>query len=555
MIACARAEPHFHALDGQIINRRHHFPCVLENGLDATRGGRGVEARLLLGRAHDHGAVVLGKQIRARSAHDVLHRKVGCAREAQNLPANGTHLRNHVRGHAVDGAGPCARAQDDRVSRYGLAIQFDTGHGFVVDDDALNPRTLAHLDTATVARAHQRGEQRARIDLAVVRNPHRRGNPRRERGLHLARLGTGEPLDGKFGVATVLVHAAHRLHVVAMDGNDDRALFAQHDGHIGVARDFRNKRTVPLARQTRELDEVRVLEAGFGDGRNHARRHPAGAFTGAVGVQEQDLVACVLAREPPRNRKSDHAGADDDDAGRIGGSAQNKKPPFHTGWRKAAASSRIPSAGITRIRCLGLISARCARDEHPICSPVTVRVPNGEVKAPPALAGTRAAVYNGTPARDPRYAPLTEEKMHNAVTGAGLFVAAAVTAGFILMTQQDSALAKKYKYPEAAKGDVVDDFHGTKVADPYRWMEDPDAKETQEWVTKQNQLTRAYIDSYAAREAIEDRLKSLFNYERYSLPTREGDRYFFSKNDGLQNQNVLYMQKGLTVEPVSPFCM
>jgi len=144
----------------------------------------------------------------------------------------------------------------------------------------------------------------------------------------------------------------------------------------------------------------------------------------------------------------------------------------------------------------------------------------------------------------------TEEKMHNAVKGAGLFVAAAVTAGFILMTQQDSALAKKYKYPEAAKGDVVDDFHGTKVADPYRWMEDPDAKETQEWVTKQNQLTRAYIDSYAAREAIEDRLKSLFNYERYSLPTREGDRYFFSKNDGLQNQNVLYMQKGLTGEPV-----
>ena len=140
--------------------------------------------------------------------------------------------------------------------------------------------------------------------------------------------------------------------------------------------------------------------------------------------------------------------------------------------------------------------------------------------------------------------------MHNAVKGAGLFVAAAVTAGFILMTQQDSALAKKYKYPEAAKGDVVDDFHGTKVADPYRWMEDPDAKGTQEWVTKQNQLTRAYIDSYAAREAIEDRLKSLFNYERYSLPTREGDRYFFSKNDGLQNQNVLYMQKGLTGEPV-----
>jgi len=139
--------------------------------------------------------------------------------------------------------------------------------------------------------------------------------------------------------------------------------------------------------------------------------------------------------------------------------------------------------------------------------------------------------------------------MHTAVKGAAVALVAAITAGTILMTNQ-SALAKKYKYPEAAKGDVVEDYHGTRVADPYRWLEDPDAKETQAWVGEENKLTRAYIDSYPAREGIEDRLKTLFNYERFTLPQREGNRYFFTKNDGLQNQAVLYMQKGLSGAPI-----
>jgi prolyl oligopeptidase len=85
-------------------------------------------------------------------------------------------------------------------------------------------------------------------------------------------------------------------------------------------------------------------------------------------------------------------------------------------------------------------------------------------------------------------------------------------------------LAKKYKYPEAMKQDVVDDYHGTKVADPYRWLEDPDSKETQAWVAQENELTRAYIDSYPKREAIEARLTKLWNYPKYSLPTKQGDR-------------------------------
>jgi len=102
-----------------------------------------------------------------------------------------------------------------------------------------------------------------------------------------------------------------------------------------------------------------------------------------------------------------------------------------------------------------------------------------------------------------------------------------------------------YKYPEARKVDVTDDYHGTTVADPYRWLEDPDADDTIEWVNAENELTRSYVDSYAGRDKIVDWFTNIWNYPRYSLPYKHGDRYFFTKNDGLQNQSVLYMQKSL----------
>ena len=127
----------------------------------------------------------------------------------------------------------------------------------------------------------------------------------------------------------------------------------------------------------------------------------------------------------------------------------------------------------------------------------------------------------------------------------GFAAAAALLVGLVVMSTTDSVFAKKYVYPEAMKQDVVDDYHGTKVADPYRWLEDPDSKETVDWVTKENELTRSYIDSYAKRDAIEQRLTKLWNYPKFSLPNKQGDRYFFSKNDGLQNQSVLYVQKSL----------
>ena len=113
-----------------------------------------------------------------------------------------------------------------------------------------------------------------------------------------------------------------------------------------------------------------------------------------------------------------------------------------------------------------------------------------------------------------------------------------------------TATAQKYEYPPARVSDTVDDYHGTKVADPYRWLEDSASEETVKWVEAENALTREFLDAVPARAGIEERLTKLWNYPRYTLPYKEGDRYFFYKNDGLQNQSVLYMQKTLTSDPV-----
>ncbi len=100
-------------------------------------------------------------------------------------------------------------------------------------------------------------------------------------------------------------------------------------------------------------------------------------------------------------------------------------------------------------------------------------------------------------------------------------------------------------YPQTRQVDQVDDYHGTIVPDPYRWLEDLDSPETTEWIAAQNQVTADYLDQISNREKIKERLTQLWNYERYSAPFREGDRYFYSKNDGLQNQSILYTLKSL----------
>ncbi|NJL89470.1 MAG: S9 family peptidase [Coleofasciculaceae cyanobacterium SM2_1_6] len=104
-------------------------------------------------------------------------------------------------------------------------------------------------------------------------------------------------------------------------------------------------------------------------------------------------------------------------------------------------------------------------------------------------------------------------------------------------------------YPQTRQVDQIDDYHGTSVADPYRWLEDLDAPETEVWIQAQNQVTFAYLDQIPSREQIKERLTKLWNYERYSAPFKEGDRYFYFKNDGLQNQSVLYTLKSLDGPP------
>ena len=104
-------------------------------------------------------------------------------------------------------------------------------------------------------------------------------------------------------------------------------------------------------------------------------------------------------------------------------------------------------------------------------------------------------------------------------------------------------------YPATARVDQQDDYHRTRVADPYRWMEAEDSDETKRWVEEQNAVAQPYLESVERREWIKERLTELWNYERFSTPVKEGGRYFFERNDGLQDQSVLYVSDGLEQIP------
>ncbi|MDQ6781037.1 MAG: S9 family peptidase, partial [Candidatus Eremiobacteraeota bacterium] len=108
------------------------------------------------------------------------------------------------------------------------------------------------------------------------------------------------------------------------------------------------------------------------------------------------------------------------------------------------------------------------------------------------------------------------------------------------------AAAERLPYPPAPRGDVVDDYFGAKVPDPYRWLEDVDAPQTQAWVAAQGALTRSYLDAIPQRAHIRARLQELYSYERVNIPFRVGTWYVYTRNSGLQNQSVLYIASSPT---------
>ena len=110
--------------------------------------------------------------------------------------------------------------------------------------------------------------------------------------------------------------------------------------------------------------------------------------------------------------------------------------------------------------------------------------------------------------------------------------------------ENTNELSMEITYPETKKVDTVDTYFDTKVNDPYRWLEDDRSEETAEWVQAQNKVTFGYLDKIPYRADLKNRLEKLWNYEKISAPFKEGDYTYFYKNDGLQNQSVVYRQKG-----------
>jgi prolyl oligopeptidase len=120
---------------------------------------------------------------------------------------------------------------------------------------------------------------------------------------------------------------------------------------------------------------------------------------------------------------------------------------------------------------------------------------------------------------------------------------------FACNTSSEQMKSNKIEYPETKRETVSDNYFGKEVSDPYRWLENDTSAETAAWVKVQNEVTSSYLEKIPYRNQIKDRLMELMNYPRMSSPLKVGDYYFFYKNDGLQNQAVIYYQKGIDGEP------
>ncbi len=131
-------------------------------------------------------------------------------------------------------------------------------------------------------------------------------------------------------------------------------------------------------------------------------------------------------------------------------------------------------------------------------------------------------------------------------------LAAGLVGAFLAMSSLSAHSADKadsFHYPPAPKNDTVETYHGTRVPDPYRPLEDPDSPETRAWVEAENKITYGFLDKIPARSKIKTRLTELWDYEKFGVPSKEGDRYVYARNSGLQSQSVVYATRSFDGEP------
>lgn len=129
------------------------------------------------------------------------------------------------------------------------------------------------------------------------------------------------------------------------------------------------------------------------------------------------------------------------------------------------------------------------------------------------------------------------------------YIASWLIGPVLAITAAAMAAPEGIVYPKTPKGDQRDTYFGTTVADPYRWLEDDRSPQTEQWVKEENAVTHDYLETIPYRRQVKARLEELYNYAKYSAPFHRGETYFFYKNDGLQNQSVLYVQHGLDGTP------
>src|SRR5439155_748408 len=139
--------------------------------------------------------------------------------------------------------------------------------------------------------------------------------------------------------------------------------------------------------------------------------------------------------------------------------------------------------------------------------------------------------------------------MFDIVAGIMHFRFLALVAAVLLPLAKNTAA--QFKYPAAPTSNQVDDYNGVKVADPYRPLENPDSPESRAWIEAENKITFDFLKTIPGRDGIKKRLTEVWDYERFGVPFKEKDRYFFSRNSGLQNQSVIYTTKNFSEKPQS----